>query len=182
VVQTPPNNIKPTITTAPPVNATKTTTTIEPKKVTIQTIMKIQSDAFVNNGRIPDQYTCNGSSQIPNLNISGVPVGAKTLAMVMDDPDAPGGTYVHWVIWNIDPKTTSIGDGNIPSEAVEGYNSDTKGWYPPCSPSGTHHYNFKLYALDTVLDISDSSTKSDLVRAMTEHIIATATLTGLYGN
>ncbi|MEI7480399.1 MAG: YbhB/YbcL family Raf kinase inhibitor-like protein, partial [bacterium] len=133
-VQTPAKSTKPTAITTLLV-APKTTT--EPKKNIIQTIMKIQSDAFANSGKIPDQYTCNGSSQIPNLNISGVPVGAKTLAIIMDDPDAPGGTYVHWVIWNIDPKTTSIVDGNIPSEAVEGYNSDTKGWYPPCPPSGT---------------------------------------------
>ena len=110
--------------------------------------MKIESDVFVNNGNIPKEYTCNGAgTQIP-LKISGAPKEAKSLVLVVDDPDVPSGDFVHWVVWNIDPQTSAIGDVSLPTGAVEGNTSLNKsGWVAPCPPSGTHHYNFKLYAL-----------------------------------
>jgi hypothetical protein len=163
-----------------PVTPTPTPTQT-PAPVKTSSVLKIESSSFANGAKIPTQYTCDGGSEIPSLKFSGVPSTAKSLAVIMDDPDAPGGTYVHWVIWNIKPGTTSIGDGNIPSGAVEGYNTDSSGWYPPCPPSGTHHYNFKLYALDTTLSISDSSSKNGLLNAMNGHILGTATLVGIYG-
>ena len=144
--------------------------------------MKIKSDVFVNNGKIPTEYTCDGKGiQLP-LRIYDVPEGAKSLALIMDDPDVPSGDFVHWVIWNIDPKVLIIGDGNVPVGAVEGYTSLGKpGFVAPCPPSGVHRYNFKLYALDVILSIPKSSNKADLVQAMNQHIIDSAILVGLYG-
>ena len=143
--------------------------------------MKIESDVFVNNGKIPVRYTCNGEGiQIP-IKIFDVPKDAKSLALIVDDPDAPNGDFVHWVVWNIDPKTLVIENNNI-SGATEGYTSLGKpGWVAPCPPSGIHHYNFKLFALDTVLSMPKYSGKADLIRAMEGHIINNATLVGLYG-
>lgn len=143
--------------------------------------MKIESDAFVNNGNIPEQYTCYGKGIFIPLKISDVPQNAKSLALIVDDPDAPNGNFVHWVVGNIDPKTSVIENGFIPN-AVEGQTSLNKpGWVAPCPPSGVHHYNFKLYALDTLLSIEESSAKASLVNAMAGHIIESATLVGLYG-
>lgn len=144
--------------------------------------MRIESEIFISNSKIPTQYTCYGiSAQIP-LKIFGVPENAKSLAMIVDDPDAPNGDFVHWVIWNIDPATSIIESDNIPSGAVEGNTSLAKpGWVAPCPPSGVHHYNFRLFAIDRMLSISISSTKADLIRAMDGYIIESATLVGLYG-
>ena len=144
--------------------------------------MKIESDIFINNGRIPALYTCDGKgTQVP-LKISDVPEKAKSLALIIDDPDAPSGDFVHWIVWNIDPQTLNIENSSVPAGAIEGYTSlDRLGFVAPCPPSGIHHYNFKLYALDTILSIPKSSNKADLVRAMAQHIIDSATLVGLYG-
>jgi len=144
--------------------------------------MKIESDIFLNNEKIPVQYTCDGESKPIPLKISDVSVEAKSLALIVDDPDAPNGDFVHWLVWNIDPKTLIIGNEEILDGAVEGLTSlNKKGWVAPCPPSGVHHYNFKLYALDIILSLSESSTKADLINAMNGHIIDSATLTGLYG-
>ena len=142
--------------------------------------MKIESEVFVNNGKIPVEYTCDEGGTQPPLQVLDVPKDAKSLALIVDDPDAPNGDFVHWLIWNIDPKISVIKNGNIPG-ATEGYTSLNKpGWVAPCPPSGIHHYNFKLYALDIVLSIPKSSAKIDLVRVMDGHIINNATLVGLY--
>ena len=144
--------------------------------------MKIESDVFVNNGKIPVRYTCNGERiQIP-IKMFDVPKDAKSLALIVDDPDAPNGDFVHWVVWNIDPKISVIKNNNNISGATEGYTSLGKpGWVAPCPPSGIHHYNFKLFALDTVLSMSKSSGKIDLIHAMEGRIIDNAVLVGLYG-
>lgn len=143
--------------------------------------MKIESNVFANNGQIPVLYTCNGGGEQLPLQVSGVPKSALSLALIVDDPDAPSGDFVHWVIWNINPKTSVIENDNIPG-MIEGYTSLGKiGYIPPCPPSGTHHYNFKLYALDTVLSMPKSGAKADLLRAMEGHIIGNAVLVGLYG-
>lgn len=145
-------------------------------------MMKIESDIFLNNGKIPVLFTCNGKGTQPPLKISGVPAEAKSLTLIVDDLDAPNGDFVHWVIWNIDPKTLIIENGVAPIGSVEGYTSLNKpGWIAPCPPSGIHHYNFKLYALDGTLFILKSSNKADLVLAMNEHITDSAILVGLYG-
>ncbi|OGI59549.1 hypothetical protein A2814_03175 [Candidatus Nomurabacteria bacterium RIFCSPHIGHO2_01_FULL_38_19] len=144
--------------------------------------MNLTSEIFANNGKIPVEYTCNGKGIQPPLKISGVPEEAKSLALIVDDLDAPNGDFVHWVVWNLDPKTPTIENGIVPEVAVEGYTSLNKsGWIAPCPPSGVHHYNFKLYALDTVFSIPNSGTKADLILAMDKHIIDNVTLIGLYG-
>src|SRR3989344_1940186 len=143
----------------------------------IKQVMKIQSSAFNNNETIPVKYTCDGENINPPLSFSDIPSDAKSLALVMDDPDAPSGTWVHWTVWNIDPKTIEI----VPQNAIEGTTSFGKpGYGGPCPPSGTHRYFFKLYALDNTLQLSASSTKEDLEKAMEGHIIGQTDLVGLY--
>lgn len=146
------------------------------KKVTT---MKLASAAFTDNGEIPSEFTCDGSDASPPLSISGVPQNAKSLSLIMDDPDAPGRTFVHWVLWNISPTTKEIKRGGEP-----GINGKTDfgrfGYGGPCPPSGTHRYLFKLYALDTTLNLSAGSTKRELESAMSGRIIAEAELIGNY--
>jgi len=143
--------------------------------------MKLTSSAFENNQPIPTKYTCDGVNISPPLLISEVPVSAQSLALIVDDPDAPAGDWVHWTVFNIDPVTTQITEGSIPSGASEGMTDFGKAtWGGPCPPSGTHHYQFKLYALDTKLDLKTSAGKSDLEKAMQSHILDQTVLVGLY--
>ena len=143
--------------------------------------MKISSTAFEHNGQIPKQYTCDGSDVNPPLKFEGVPTEAKSLVLIVDDPDAPMGTWVHWVLWNIDPKTTEIEENSVPKSAKQGMNDFRKHYYGgPCPPSGTHRYFFKLYALDTTLNIGPTVTKADVESSMKGHILAKAELIGLY--
>lgn len=145
-------------------------------------IMKIESDVFTDGGNIPIEYSCYGQSKEFIFNISEVPKETKSLAMIVDDPDAPDGEFVHWVVWNIDPATTSINTSNPPSGSVEGNTSLGKpGFVAPCPPSGVHHYNFKLYALNISLHLPTSANKSTLLSAVGWHILETASLVGLYG-
>lgn len=143
--------------------------------------LKIASSAFKDNGSIPRQYTCDGKDMNPPLLMENVPKEAKSLALIVDDPDAPVGLWVHWVMWNIDPKTKEIKENSVPKGAIQGINDFRKNNYGgPCPPSGTHRYFFKLYALDTTLNISPNSTKADLEKAMKGHILAQAQIIGLY--
>ncbi len=143
--------------------------------------LQITSPAFQNNGMIPRQYTCDGRDINPPLIIAGVPQGAKSLALICDDPDAPVGIWVHWVIWNIDPGVKEIKENSVPQGGVQGINDFRKHSYGgPCPPGGTHRYFFKIYALDTTLSISPNSNKADLEKAMKGHILAEGQLIGLY--
>ena len=144
--------------------------------------MKLTSPAFLNNEFIPSKYTCDGEGANPELNISGVPDDAKSLALIMHDPDAPiEEGFTHWVMWNIDPKIIKIGEDNIPSGAVQGFtNLNRAGYVGPCPHQGTHHYEFRIYALDTILNLKSSSRKDDVERAMENHILEKTILTGLY--
>ncbi len=142
--------------------------------------LQIRSPAFKNNGVIPRQYTCDGEDVPPPLQISGVPKGAKSLALIMDDPDAPGGVFVHWLLWNLPPQTREIGK-RLPPQVVQGMNDFGRlGYGGPCPPFGTHRYRFWLYALDTTLSLKPSSRKADLEKAMRGHILGRALLVGLY--
>lgn len=146
-------------------------------------IMKIESSAFKQNQNIPSVYTCDDKDISPPLKISEVPDGAKSLVLIMDDPDAPSGTWVHWVVWNINPSINEILEGSIPEGGVESVTSFGKSGYGgPCPPSGTHHYFFKLYALDQMLELDSSSKKEDLEKAMEGHIIDQTELIGLYSH
>jgi Raf kinase inhibitor-like YbhB/YbcL family protein len=142
---------------------------------------RISSNAFENNGGIPLKFTCDGMDINPPLAIQGVPAGAKSLALIVDDPDAPRGMWVHWVVWNIDPKITDIREDSVPKGALQGMNDFRKHDYGgPCPPSGTHRYFFKLYALDTQLNIGPNSEKTSLEKAMQGHIISQAQIMGTY--
>lgn len=144
-------------------------------------MIKITSPAFSQDGKIPVKYTCDGSNANPSLSISGVPDNAQSLAIIVDDPDAPNGTFNHWVAWNIDPKIDTIQENKLPSGAVSGTNSAGKvGYVGPCPPSGTHRYIFTEYALDTKLDLGSSAKKEDLLKAMEGHVIGQGELTGKY--
>jgi len=143
--------------------------------------MNINSPAFSNNEDIPPKYTCDSDNINPELDFSGVPPDAVSLVLIMDDPDAPGGTWVHWTLFNIDPATAGIDENSVPAGAVQGSNSwGTQVYGGPCPPSGTHRYFFKLYALDTSLDLDPTATASDIEDAMQGHILANAELIGLY--
>jgi len=161
--------------------------------------MQITSSAFDHNQSIPSKYTCDGENISPPLVISDVPEGTKSLVLINDDPDAPGGTWVHWTIWNISPDTTAIEEDTVPSgaggpalSAVEGMTSfGSQGYGGPCPPrvdsrveagppSGTHRYFFKLYALNDVLALSPDADTSQLEAAIEGHILDRAEVIGLY--
>lgn len=143
--------------------------------------MQLASSAFEHNQSIPSKYTCDGENVSPPLAISDVPAGAKGLLLIVDDPDAPRGDWVHWTVWNIKPDTAGIGEGTVPSGAIQGMTDFGRiGWGGPCPPGGTHRYQFKLYALDTELSLSSSARKSDIEQAMQGHILEQTILIGLY--
>ncbi len=143
--------------------------------------MKITSPNFENNAPIPPKFTCDGQNINPELVISDVPENAKSLALIVDDPDAPMGTFTHWVVFNIDPKTQRIKEGEVPRGANQGINDFGKVTYGgPCPPSGTHRYFFKIYALDSVLDLKEGATKKELEKEIKEKIIDSAQLVGTY--
>ncbi len=130
------------------------------------------------NGNIPARYTCSGSNISPELTIGDISKDAKSLALIMDDPDAPGGTFVHWVMWNISPKE-SIGENTSPGD--QGWNGKKENKYiGPCPPSGTHHYHFRVYALDTKLVLPAGTDKEALLKAIEGHTLATGELVGTY--
>ncbi|MFB3884997.1 MAG: YbhB/YbcL family Raf kinase inhibitor-like protein [Thermodesulfobacteriota bacterium] len=133
---------------------------------------KISSPAYENNGGIPGKYTCDGANINPPLRIENVPLQAKSLVLIFDDIDAPGGSYVHWILWNIDPTTREIKEDSVPEGAVQGTNDFKKQNYGgPCPPTRPHRYAFKVYALDTPLGLSAASKKADLEKAMKGHVI-----------
>lgn len=145
------------------------------------TNIQLTSPAFQNGEYIPRQYTCDGVNANPPLNILDVPLAAKSLVLIVDDPDAPRGDWVHWTVWNINPAIASMGENNVPSGAVEGQTDFGKpGYSGPCPPLGTHRYHFKLYALDNELALDNRAAKSDLLKAMSEHVLGQSILIGLY--
>src|SRR5437879_6565204 len=116
--------------------------------------MEISSPMFEDSVAIPKKYTCDGENINPALTFTAVPVTARSLVLIMDDPDAPSGTFTHWIMWNMDPETILIDEDSFPPDAVQGLNSTGKpGYTGPCPPSGVHRYFFRLFALDTVLDL-----------------------------
>ena len=143
--------------------------------------MTLSSPAFAHNQTIPSKFTCDGADVSPPLEISDVPAAAKSLVLIVDDPDAPRGDWVHWTLWNIDPKTTQIEENSVPSGATQGVTDfGQPGWGGPCPPNGNHRYFFKLYALDTTLDLKPSARKSLLEEALTGHILDQSELIGPY--
>ena len=148
--------------------------------------LKIKSRAFSDGALIPSKYTADGENVSPPLAWTGVPKTAKSLALINDDPDAPMGTWVHWVVYNIPAGTASFDenippDPTLPNGAMQGTTDFGKiGYGGPAPPSGTHRYFFKLYALDAVLDLSTGATKAQLEAAMEDHIIEQTQIMGRY--
>ncbi|NGX42398.1 MAG: putative lipoprotein LppC [Chlamydiae bacterium] len=142
--------------------------------------LQITSTAFKHNATIPRKYTCEGVDVSPPLSIGNAPDAVKSYAIIVDDPDAPMGTFVHWVAWNIDPTAISLNEGeSIPAEGRNDFRQDR--YRGPCPPPGSpHRYFFKVFALDTQLDISKGSTRDELVAAMDGHILSYGELVGIY--
>ncbi|MBI2607613.1 MAG: YbhB/YbcL family Raf kinase inhibitor-like protein [Candidatus Doudnabacteria bacterium] len=142
--------------------------------------MKIKSPAFKPDGAIPTKYACDGENINPPLEFLDVPQTAKSLVLIVDDPDAPGGTWVHWTVWNINPKLGKV-EENSKGLGVEGLTSFGKSGYGgPCPPDREHRYFFKLYALDCLLELDESSDKTQLLSALQGHILEECELVGRY--
>ncbi|MCX6792006.1 MAG: YbhB/YbcL family Raf kinase inhibitor-like protein [Candidatus Gottesmanbacteria bacterium] len=157
------------------------TITPVPTPTAKETSMKLTSPAFENYKKIPALYTCDGKKMHPPVAISGVPSATKSLALIVDDPDAPGGTFTHWVIWNINPSTEEIAEGSVPEKSQEGTTSaGSIGFTPPCPPSSTHRYFFTLYALDAKLGLDGKATKMDVENAIAGHVMVQSLLVGVY--
>jgi Raf kinase inhibitor-like YbhB/YbcL family protein len=148
--------------------------------------IKVTSKAFQDGGMIPKEYTCDGANISPPLAWDSVPGGAKSLALIADDPDAPAKTWVHWVLYGLPASVKELPENVPPQEKIAGGGTQGKndfnklGYGGPCPPSGTHRYYFKLYALDTELALNAGSTKDQLLKAMEGHILAEGQLIGKY--
>ncbi len=143
--------------------------------------LTITSSAFVEGNAIPSRYTCEGRDINPPLAFGDVPAGTRSLALIVDDPDAPVGTWVHWVMWDIPADVREIAEGSLPAGAKQGVNDFRRNSYGgPCPPSGTHRYYFRLYALDTTLDLGPSTDRVALEKAMRGHVLAKGLLMGTY--
>jgi Raf kinase inhibitor-like YbhB/YbcL family protein len=161
---------------------------IEKKEVIKFKNIPIASNAFEQGGTIPEPYTCDGEDTSPALMWNTPPEGTKSLALIMEDPDAPGRTFIHWVIYNIPPSEKGLEEGvskeeRLGNNALQGVNDMRRiGYNGPCPPpGGPHRYYFKLYALDRELDISPGSTKTDVEKAIEGHILGKGELMGRYG-
>ncbi|MDI3486409.1 MAG: hypothetical protein PWQ51_2364 [Methanolobus sp.] len=144
----------------------------------ISDTLTITSSAFESAETIPAKYTCDDENINPYLGISGIPEDAVSLLLIMDDPDAPMGTFTHWVVWNI-PVASQIDENSIPG--VEGKNSAGQASYTgPCPPSGTHRYFFKVYALDSEIDLESGTERTLVEDAMSGHVLAYGELMGTY--
>lgn len=148
--------------------------------------IEVTSTAFSKGEMIPAKYTCDGDDLSPPLAWEGVPAAAESLALISDDPDAPKGTWVHWVLYNLPPETRTLPEGvppdaTLPSGAKQGITDFRRlGYGGPCPPGGIHRYYFKIYALDTLLQLASAATKADVEQAMAGHILASGQLMGRY--
>jgi Raf kinase inhibitor-like YbhB/YbcL family protein len=146
-------------------------------------VITLTSPAFDDGEPIPQKYGCDGAGVSPPLAWSGVPDDATALALVVDDPDAPGGTYVHWVVVNIDPAEQSVDEGSVPDGGVEIDNSSGAASYAgPCPPSGTHHYRFTVYALKSEIDVTADHSLGAVFDAVEAASVGQGTLTGTYAH
>lgn len=147
----------------------------------IQMHMIIESIAFKNGESIPSVYTCDGKGINPEIKISNVPQGTKSLALILEDPDVSGGVFIHWVMWNIPSSVETVPEDGIPEGAKEGLNSaGKKGYTGPCPPTGTHRYYFKFYALDTEPTLFSDTDAQILQKEISGHILDQAYLMGTY--
>jgi Raf kinase inhibitor-like YbhB/YbcL family protein len=141
----------------------------------------VTSRAFQDGGKIPKKHTCDGEDLSPPLAWQGVPANAGSVALVVDDPDAPRGTFTHWVLLDLDPATSAILEGQVPTGTKQAKNSAGKAsYFGPCPPSGTHHYRFTVYALSEAIGLPDGAKLDDALKAIDSRSIAKGRLTGLY--
>jgi Raf kinase inhibitor-like YbhB/YbcL family protein len=140
--------------------------------------LKISSPEFEHKGNIPEKYTCEGYNVSPPLSIGEIPKGTVSMVLIIEDPDAPGGIFDHWVAWNIQP-TEVIGEGIVPGKIAKNSKGEHK-YTGPCPTSGTHRYFFKVFALDTFLKLDDNADKKKVEQALQGHILAHGELIGLY--
>lgn len=150
--------------------------------ITLEGTMKLTSPVFNHNSSIPSQYTCDGANISPALEWSDAPANTKSFALIVDDPDAPAKVWVHWILFNIPANVNSLKENIQTGDFIQGATDfDGKQQYGgPCPPSGTHHYHFTLYALDTMLDLPTGTNKNDLLTTMNGHILEQTTLVGTY--
>lgn len=148
--------------------------------------MRLLSDSFCANGMIPLKFSCEGAGISPRLKWEDAPIETQTFVLIVDDPDAPNRTFVHWVLYNLPSYTNHLSEAipttpTLNGSGIQGKNDAGKiGYFPPCPPQGTHRYFFKLYALDTPLGLDFGATKQAVEAAMSGHILATAELIGRY--
>ena len=141
----------------------------------------VTSSAFAHDEEIPVVYSCAGQNISPPLAWSGVPDDAREVAVVVDDPDAPRGTFTHWILYGMPPSTSSLEENTVPANAKQTKNSAGRAAYAgPCPPSGTHHYRFTVFALDEPLDLSDGADTDEALDAISEHAVAQGQLVGLF--
>ena len=183
-----PTSVPPTPTSVPPTPTSAPTAPQqeEEEEEGQEMLFELTSTAFVHEEPIPVKYTCDGEDISPSLAWTDPPEGTQSFALIMDDPDAPMGTWVHWVLYNLPAETRALSeaipaDAELPDGSRHGKNSWPRLDYGgPCPPGGTHRYFFKLYALDTVLDLDAGATKEEVLQAMEEHILAQVELMGTY--
>ena len=148
--------------------------------------LQVSSSSFKEGQPVPRQYTCDGVNISPSLEWTGVPKNAKTIALIADDPDAPGGTWVHWVFYNLPAANIGLvenlpADENLKAGGYQGKNDFGKfGYGGPCPPAGTHRYYFKVYAIDRELPLKAGATKAELLKAMEGHVLSQGQLMGTY--
>lgn len=146
-----------------------------------QASITVTSDAFADGAAIPRRFTCDGAGDVPGLSWHGGPSGAGAQALVVDDPDAPRGTFTHWVVLDLPGDVTQVTGGALPSGATQGTNSGGRiGWYPPCPPSGTHHYRFTVYALAKRTGLPDGAPLDAALAAIGSQTVAWGRLVGTY--
>jgi Raf kinase inhibitor-like YbhB/YbcL family protein len=144
-------------------------------------VFQLASPDFGQGGQFPKRFTCDDQNISPTLQIAGVPEGAKSLVLILDDPDAPSGTWTHWLMWNMSPDLREIVAGAAPRASAQGTNDFGKpGYGGPCPPSGEHRYYFRLYALDTPLNLPTTAKRAALDKAIKGHVLGQATLMGKY--
>ena len=149
-------------------------------KISFMNNLMITSPSFSEGADIPVKFSCKGENISPAIKIGSIPAEAKSLAVIVEDPDAPQGIFDHWVAWNFQPVNTIVENSK---DGVQGNNGSGKtGYTGPCPPSGTHRYQFKIYALDSMLDLPVGTNKKNLMNAMKEHVVAGGELTGMFSS
>ena len=143
--------------------------------------MTIKSSAFENNGKIPSRYTCDGENVSPPFDFFTIPVAAKSLVLIVEDPDSPSKNFTHWIVFNINPLINGFEENTIPDNSLEGLNDFGEPHYGgPCPNSGSHKYIFKLYALNTYLNLEKGATKQQVLNALVGNIVEESQITGVY--